>query len=75
MSRKKPTARVVTFRFDVLYEDGSRASNRKVTASDIADGDKDEAAKAYFEAQDREIARMSGIPRGPIKSVSRSRDA
>lgn len=72
MSRKKPTAKVVMIRYDVIYEDGSRASNRKISAADLDGGDKDEAARVYFEAQDREIARMSGIARAAIKAVVRS---
>lgn len=72
MSRTKPTGKSATFRYDVIYEDGSRASNRKVSADDLTDGDRDDAARAYFEAQDREIGRMSGIPRAAIKSVVRS---
>lgn len=75
MKRKKPTAKVATIRYDVIYEDGSRASNRKVSVADLDSSDRDAAARAYFEAQDREIARMSGIARGPIKAVVRSGDA
>lgn len=75
MSRKKPTARVAMIKYDVIYEDGSRASNRKIASTDLAGNDKDEAARAYFEAQDREIGRMSGVARGTIKTVIRSRDA
>jgi hypothetical protein len=60
--------------FDVLYEDGSRTSNRRVPATALGGLDGDEAAKAVVEAQDREIATASGRPpRGPIKSILRSR--
>ncbi len=57
--------------FDVLYEDGSRTSNRKVPATALADvhGDKDDAIRAYLEAQDREIAEASGKYRGDIKAI------
>jgi hypothetical protein len=58
--------------FDVLYEDGSRSSNRKVPNSELSSLDGDTPAKPYIEAQDRRIAEMSGRPRGPIKSLSRS---
>lgn len=75
MSRKKPTGRVAVLRYDVIYADGSRASNRKISADELADGDKDEAARAYFEAQDRQIAEMSGVARAPIKAVVRSGQA
>jgi len=57
--------------FDVLYDDGSRTSNRKVPNLDLteSDKDKDEAVRAYIEAQDREIAEASGKFRGDIKAI------
>jgi hypothetical protein len=58
--------------FDVLYEDGTRSSNRKVPSSELGSLDGDTPAKPYIEAQDRKIAAVSGKPRGPIRSVSRS---
>jgi hypothetical protein len=58
--------------FDVLYEDGAQNSNRKVPAAELDGIEGDEAAKPYLEEQDRKIAAMSGKPRGPIKSVTRS---
>ncbi len=68
-AKKKVTADYSLF--DVLYEDGSRTSNRKVPASAMAEvhQDKDEAVRAYLEAQDREIAEASGKYRGDIKAV------
>lgn len=72
MKRRKPNGRASVLRYDVIYEDGSRASNRKIEADDIVGDDRDAAVKAFFETKDREIAAMSGMPRGPIKSVSRS---
>ena len=58
--------------FDVLYEDGTRISNRKVPGT-VVDIDADLLAKTYIEAQDRQIAEISGKPRSPIKSVTRTR--
>ena len=58
--------------FDVLYEDGTRSSNRKVLSTALSGLDGDEPAKAIIEAQDREIATASGRPRGVVKSVVRS---
>ena len=58
--------------FDVLYEDGTRSSNRKVPSSELGSLDGDTLVKPYIEAQDRKIAAVSGKPRGSIKSVSRS---
>jgi hypothetical protein len=59
--------------FDVLYEDGTRSSNRKVPSSELGGLDGDLMAKPYIETQDLKIAEISGRPRGSIKSVSRSR--
>ena len=59
--------------FDVLYEDGSRTSNRKVPGSELGGADGDLRAKTYIEAQDRQIAEISGKPRSPIKSLTRAR--
>jgi hypothetical protein len=58
--------------FDVLYEDGSQSSNRKVPASELTGLDGDEPALAIIEAQDREIGLASGRPRGPIKQIART---
>jgi len=58
--------------FDVLYEDGSQTSNRKVPAVEIEGSNEDDAAKAFIEAQDRKIAEASGNPRGPVKAVIRA---
>jgi hypothetical protein len=58
--------------FDVLYEDGTRSSNRKVSSSVLDGLDGDEPARGILEAQDREIAAASGRARSDIKSVVRS---
>ncbi len=58
--------------FDVLYEDGSRSSNRKVPAIELAGLDGDLPAKHLIEAQDRAIGLASGRPRGAIKQIVRS---
>jgi len=55
--------------FDVLYDDGSRTSNRKVPDNEVIGDDKEEAVKAYLEAQDRKIAEASGKYRGTITAV------
>ena len=59
--------------FDVLYEDGSHTSNRKVPASEVSGVDGDLPAKTYIEGLDRQIAQISGKPRSSIKSVTRAR--
>jgi len=71
MARKKATDHAFVF-FDIVYEDGTRSSNRKVPSSELLGLDGDAPAKALIEAQDREIAEKSGHSRGPIKSISRS---
>lgn len=58
--------------FDVFYEDGGRASNRKVPASEVGGLDGDTPARPFLEAQDRKIAEMSGNPPRPILKVVRS---
>ena len=57
---------------DVLYEDGSRTSNRKVPAAELTGSDLDRAAMALIEAQDRKIAEASGMPRGAVKAIIRT---
>lgn len=59
--------------FDVLYEDGTRSSNRKVPATALGGLDGDGPAKALIEAQDREIGLASGRPRAAVKSLARVR--
>jgi hypothetical protein len=58
--------------FDVVYEDGTRSSNRKVSASLLAGLDGDEPARGIVEAQDRDIAIASGRARSVVKSIVRS---
>jgi len=59
--------------FDVVYQDGSRRSNRRVPSAVLGGLDGDAPAKALIEAQDREIAERSGRPAGVITSIARSR--
>jgi hypothetical protein len=58
--------------FNVIYEDGSLSSNRKVPSTALGGLDGDDPAKAIIEAQDRAISNASGRPRGAIKSIARS---
>ena len=74
MARRSAVRRIEEFiLFDVLSEDGTRTSNRKVPGSELGGIDGDLPAKTYIEAQDRQIAEISGKPRSPIKSVTRAR--
>lgn len=71
MALKKKSADNGFALFNVLYEDGTRASNRKVPRAEIDTYAANSSALALIEAQDRKIAAMSGKPRGPIKSITR----
>ena len=74
MARRSTVRRVEEFiLFDVLYEDGSRTSNRKVPGSELGGIDGDLPAKTYIEARDLQIAEISGKPRTLIKSLTRVR--
>ena len=59
--------------FDVIYEDGSQRSNRRVPRALLNGLDGDEPARAVIEEQDQEIAEKSGRAPLPIKKVQRSR--
>ncbi len=72
MRRSKQPAVTGFVLFDVVYQDGSRTSNRKVPSAEVGGLDGDDPARAFIEAQDRVIAERSGNPRGPIKTIARS---
>ena len=69
---RKPTARVEYVSFDVIYEDGSQRSNRRVPADVLDEFDKDKAILEALQEQDRAISEKSGIPPLAIKSFKRS---
>jgi hypothetical protein len=69
---RKPTARSEFVMFDVIYEDGSQRSNRKVDASLLGGLDGDEPAREAIMEQDRAIAQKSGLPPLAIKTIRRS---
>ncbi|WP_395813390.1 hypothetical protein [Devosia sp.] len=69
---KKPTARTEFVLFDVIYEDGSQRSNRKVPGELLGGLDRDEPAKTYIMEQDQAIAEKSGMPPLAIKTLKRS---
>jgi hypothetical protein len=58
--------------FDVLYEDGTRCSNRKVPRRLLGGLDGDAPARGFIIEQDREIGQKRGLPSSPIKSLCRS---
>ena len=57
--------------FNVLYEDGSQRSNRRVPADILGGLDGDEPARGFIMEQDRDIAEKSGKPPLQIKSLER----
>ena len=57
--------------FDVVYEDGSQRSNRRVPAALLGGLEKDEPALGFLIEQDREIAEKSGRAPLAIKSIMR----
>lgn len=69
---KKPTARSEFVMFDVVYEDGSQRSNRKVEAGLLDGLDGDEPARTAIMEQDRIISQKSGLPPMAIKTIKRS---
>ncbi|SNS24174.1 MULTISPECIES: hypothetical protein [unclassified Azospirillum] len=72
MAKKKAPVETGHVLFDVYYQDGQRTSNRKVPRALVGGLDGEDPVRGFIEEQDREIAQMSGKPRGPIKSISRS---
>ena len=57
--------------FNVVYEDGSVRSNRRVPTSLLGGLEGDEPARGFIMEQDREIAEKSGRPVLQIKSIER----
>jgi hypothetical protein len=69
---RKPATRAEFVLFDVVYEDGSQRSNRRVPSASLGGLDGDAAARAIIEEQDRLIAEKSGTPPIPVKTIQRS---
>jgi hypothetical protein len=73
MARKPGTRAGAEFvLFDVLYEDGSQRSNRRVPSSVLGSEEGDAPAIGFIVEQDRIIAAKSGLPAVAIKSVRRA---
>lgn len=72
MARKKERTDSSVVLFDVFYEDGSRASNRKVPGADLGGLDGDAPALTFITEQDRKIADLSGKPPRAIKTLVRA---
>jgi hypothetical protein len=70
---RKPATREGFVLFDVIYEDGSQRSNRRVPGEILGGLDGDAPARTVIEEQDRLIAEKSGRPALVVKSIRRSR--
>ena len=73
MAKKKQQVANGFVLFDVVYEDGTQTSNRKVPAGDLGGLDADDPARTFIEMQDRKIGEVSGMARGRIKTMVRSK--
>lgn len=58
--------------FDVVYEDGTRSSNRRVLASVLDGLNGDAPARTAIETQDQQISEASGRPRSNVRTIARS---
>jgi hypothetical protein len=61
-----------TVLFDVVFEDGSRASNRRVPMELLGGLDGDQPARELIEQQEAEIAEKAGRPPRAIQSLTRA---
>ena len=68
---KKPSPRAEFVLFNVIYEDGTQRSNRKVSADLLGGLDGDAPARDEIEAQDPAIAEKSRVPPLAIKTIKR----
>jgi hypothetical protein len=69
---RRPGSRSEFVFFDVIYEDGSQRSNRRVPADLLGGLERDEPAKVFIEEQDREISEKSGLAPLKIKTLWRA---
>lgn len=69
---RKPGLNSEFVMFDVVYEDGSQRSNRKVPRTLTGGLDGDKPAHEFLIEQDRDIAEKSGRPPLKIKSITRA---
>jgi hypothetical protein len=69
---RKPGLNSEFVMFDVIYEDGTQRSNRKVPRALLGGIEGDKPAHGFLIEQDREIAEKSGRPPLKIKSIGRA---
>jgi hypothetical protein len=73
MGKKKPRIDDSVLLYDVVYEDGSKSSRRRVPVAELDPyNDAEAEAITLIMAQDRKIAEMSGRERGAIRVITRS---
>jgi hypothetical protein len=72
MGKKKARVTESFILYDIVYQDGTRSSRRKIPAEQLDELDGDKAVRALIEEQDRKIAEKSGVQRAPVKSFTRS---
>lgn len=72
MARMKSRNEGSVVLFDIFYEDGGRASNRKVPATVVGGLDGDDPALTFIMDQERKFAELSGKAPRPIKRIARS---
>ena len=74
--RKKRSTKPVAQTFNVVYEDGTLSSNRRIPGELLVDpyGTEEllDLARAAIEKQDAEIAQRSGMPKPPIKEITKA---
>ena len=72
MAKKNAPKKGAFVLFNVIYEDGSLSSNRRVPADLLGGLDGDDPARTTIEEQDRRIAAQSGRIAERIKTIKRS---
>jgi hypothetical protein len=72
MAKKTKKIEDIFMQFDVIYEDGTKSSRRKVNIAGLQKDEIDAFAMTDIMAQDRKIGEKSGKPRGKIKQLERS---
>ncbi len=58
--------------FDVIYDDGTRSSRRKINAAGLPKDEIEAFALTEIMTQDRKIAEVSGKNRGGVKTLVKS---
>ncbi len=79
MARKRKSSKPAAFvMFNVVYDDGSLSSNRRVPGDvlqDMLGTEEKELAQSFLETQDQSIAERSGQAKIAIKTLSRVKAA